>query len=161
MDGLLFTATFLAALGSGLVAGAFFAFSAFVMPALSRLPASSGIAAMRAITTAIRGAPFLILFFGTVVLTALLALAAPFRWSEPDALYLLAGGLLYLNGPFAVTLLRNLPLNNQLAGVKAHSSGTKVWTEYQSAWTLWNHVRAGAALAAAACFIAALVRQAA
>ena len=39
MDRLLTATTLLAALGSGLIAGAFFDFSAFVMAALARLPA--------------------------------------------------------------------------------------------------------------------------
>ena len=42
-----------------------------------------------------------------------MGIAATLRWSEPGALYLLIGSLLYLNGPFGVTLLKNLPLNNQ------------------------------------------------
>jgi uncharacterized membrane protein len=37
MHGLLFAATLVTALGCGLVAGVFFAFSSFVMPALARL----------------------------------------------------------------------------------------------------------------------------
>ena len=39
MDRRLTATTLLAALGSGLIAGAFFAFSAFVLAALARLPA--------------------------------------------------------------------------------------------------------------------------
>ena len=47
MDGLLFALTLFAALGCGVVAGVFFAFSAFVMRSLARLPAPQGIAACR------------------------------------------------------------------------------------------------------------------
>lgn len=162
MDGLLCAATFLAALGSALIAGAFFAFSAYLMPALARLAPAAGIAAMQSILMKIKSAPFLLVFFGMALLAALLGIAAPFRWSEPDALYLLAGSLLYLNGPLGVTLLRNMPLNNRIAGVRADSeTGAKVWKEYLPAWSAWNLVRVATALAAAACFIMALVRQAA
>jgi uncharacterized membrane protein len=52
LDGLLFVLTLFAALGCGLVAGVFFAFSTFVMKALARLPAEQGIAAMQAINAA-------------------------------------------------------------------------------------------------------------
>ena len=55
IDQALCAATFLAALGSGLIAGVFFAFSAFVLTALSRLPYQGGIAAMQAITAMIDG----------------------------------------------------------------------------------------------------------
>jgi hypothetical protein len=50
---LIVTLTVLAALGSGLVAGIFFAFSAFLMTALSRLPPLQGIAAMQSINVAV------------------------------------------------------------------------------------------------------------
>jgi hypothetical protein len=49
MSGILYTATLVTALGCGLVAGAFFAFSTFVMAALRRLKPEEGIAAMQSI----------------------------------------------------------------------------------------------------------------
>ena len=48
MSGILYTATLVTALGCGLVAGVFFAFSSFVMAALRRLKPEEGIAAMQA-----------------------------------------------------------------------------------------------------------------
>ncbi len=41
-DDLLFALTFVAAIGCGLVAGIFFAFSTFVMKALARIPPGDG-----------------------------------------------------------------------------------------------------------------------
>jgi uncharacterized membrane protein len=41
MEGFLFALTLLGVLGCGIIAGVFFAFSAFVMKALGRLPAQS------------------------------------------------------------------------------------------------------------------------
>lgn len=49
MTGLAYAVTLIAALGCGLVAGVFFAFSSFVMPALKRLPPAQGISAMQSI----------------------------------------------------------------------------------------------------------------
>src|SRR3972149_1862389 len=142
IDCLLFVSTVLAVLGCGLIAGAFFAFAAFVMTALGRLPMPTGIAAMQSIIAAIKGPLFLVVFFGTAALAALLGLAAPLRWSEPGAGYLLLGSLLFLNGPFGVTLMKNLPLNNKLAAVKPKSAeGARFWTEFRTVWGLWNHVR--------------------
>jgi uncharacterized membrane protein len=159
MDQLLFASTFLAALGAGLVAGNFFAFSAYTLPALRRLPPATGIAAMQSITTAAIKSPlFLVVFFGTAALAGLLGLAAPLEWSKPSALYLLIGSLLYLNGPFGVTLMKNLPLNNKLAVIKPGSpEGASLWREYLSSWSTWNHVRTVMSLAACASFIMALV----
>jgi uncharacterized membrane protein len=158
IDQLLCAATFLAALGSGLVAGVFFAFAAFVLAALARLPAANGIAAMQAITAAIKGPLFLVVFFGTAALTGVLGLAAPLKWSEPGSGWLLLGALLFLNGPFGVTLLKNLPLNNKLAATKPDGKdAARFWEEFRAVWGLWNHVRWIGALGAAAFFIMAMV----
>lgn len=158
MEHLLTTTTVLAALGSGLIAGAFFALAAFVLPALSRVEATAGIAAMQAIIAAIRSPLFLVLFFGTAALAGVMGIAATLQWGEPGALYLLIGSMLYLNGPFGVTLLKNVPLNNKLAAMKPESTSAKsYWTEFRAVWGYWNHLRWIGALAAAAAFIWALV----
>lgn len=68
--------TFLAALGAGLTAGLLFAFSAFVMDALARLPPEQGIAAMQSINVAVLNPLFFTVFFGTAVLCVVLAVAA-------------------------------------------------------------------------------------
>jgi uncharacterized membrane protein len=158
MQGLLLVLTVLAALGSGLVAGIFFAFSAFVMIALGRLPAENGIAAMQSINVAVLNPVFFAAFFGTAALALVLAIAALIDWSQPGAAYLLAGSLLYLIGTIFVTIACNVPLNNKLASVKPNSGeGKSVWAHYLSSWTAWNHVRTAASLAAAALFIIVLL----
>lgn len=143
----------LSALGCGLVAGIFFAFSAFVMAALARLPAPQGIAAMQSINIAVINPMFLVAFFGTAAACLLLAVVSLTGWSEPRAACLLAGALLYLVGTVLVTIAFNVPHNNALAAVDPNSSdGAILWTRYVGRWTAWNHVRAAAAFAAAASF---------
>jgi uncharacterized membrane protein len=158
MERLLTISTVLSALGSGLIAGAFFAFAAFVLPALSRLPAPAGISAMQSIIAAIKGPLFLVVFFGTAALAALMGIAATLKWGEPGAWSLLIGSLLYLNGPFGVTLLKNLPLNTRLAAMTPKDrDAANFWDEFRAVWGFWNHVRWIGALGAAAAFIWALV----
>ena len=153
----LFVLTLLAALGSGLMAGLFFAFSTSVMSALGRLPPSGGIAAMQAINVTIINPVFLGVFLGTAVLSALLVAAALLGWAPGAMAALLAGGVLYLAGCILVTMSLNVPLNNALAAVNpASSEGAAFWTRYLSTWTLWNHVRMLACLAATAAFALAL-----
>jgi uncharacterized membrane protein len=65
LDSLRFALTLLSALGCGLMAGVFFAFSAFVMNALARLPPPQGIAAMQSINVAVINPWFFVAFFGT------------------------------------------------------------------------------------------------
>jgi uncharacterized membrane protein len=153
LDGLILVA----ALGCGLVAGIFFAFSTFVMAALARLPAPHGIAAMQSINVAVINPVFLTAFFGTGAACLALAAASPMRWGSPDSPWLLAGGLLYLVGTLLVTMLCNVPCNNALAAVAPDGpEGAALWKRYVASWTAWNHVRAAAALAAAASFTIAL-----
>jgi uncharacterized membrane protein len=159
IDRVLFALTFVSALGSGLVAGIFFAFSAFVMGALARLPAEQGIAAMQSINIVVLNRVFFAAFFGTAVVCIVLAIAAFFRWGEPGTVYILVGSLLYLVGTIGVTMALNVPLNNALAAVAPNSTaGASLWARYLVNWTAWNHVRTAAPLAAAAAFIIALTK---
>jgi uncharacterized membrane protein len=148
-DQLFFALTFVTALGCGLMAGLFFAFSVSVMKAFARLPSAQGIAAMQSINVAIINPVFLATFFGTAAACVLVMIASLLRWHNRGAVYLVIGGALYLVGTFLVTLVFNVPKNNALASV-APAEGASLWTDYLSKWTAWNHVRAAAALAGAA-----------
>ena len=82
--------TFAAVLGSGLVAGVFFAFSTFIMRALGQLPVSQGIAAMKAINITVINSWFFLAFFGTGVVCLTVAFLA-FGSAAGHAPGLLAG----------------------------------------------------------------------
>jgi uncharacterized membrane protein len=160
MDELIFVVTFLAALGTALLAGNFFAFSAFLMRALGGLAAERGIVAMQAITVAIKWPVFLILFFGTAALCAVLAGSALLHWGAPGSCYLLAGTLLFLLGTFAVTMMRNVPFNRELIAVAPDTKDARdLWKRFQASWSLWNHVRTISAFLACAALILALVEM--
>lgn len=153
----LFALTLFAALGCGLVAGVFFAFSTFVMKALSRLPPAEGIAAMQSINVIVLNPWFLGAFLGTAAACVLALISALLRWHEPDAIYLIIGSALYLVGSLLVTIVFNVPRNEALASVvPAAPNSASLWASYVANWTAWNHVRAVASLAAAASFSIAL-----
>jgi uncharacterized membrane protein len=157
MNGFLFVLTLLAALGSAMMAGVFFAFSAFVMNALARLPAQQGIGAMQAINVAAVTFAFMAALFGTAVACGALAVWALFAWDERFAPYLLVGSSLYLIGTILLTIAYHVPRNEALARVEPHSvEAESHWRRYLSGWTAWNHLRAVAALAAAATLAIAL-----
>jgi uncharacterized membrane protein len=143
--------TLTAAGGSALMAGTYFAFSTFVMPALDRLPPSQAIAAMQSINTTIVGSPFIPVFLGTAVLGAGLAVAAVTGNAPNRALLLSAAGA-YLLGSFGVTMLANVPLNDALA---ARPAAHDAWQTYSAPWTGWNHVRTIGSLLAALLFVLA------
>lgn len=161
-DYLFFALKLFSALGCGLIAGVFFAFSAFVMSAFARLQPAQGIAAMQSINVAVINPLFMTAFLGTGAACVVLAIFSLFKWQQAGAAYLLVGSLLYLVGTVLVTMLLNVPLNNALATVEPGSAdGANLWTRYLTNWTLWNHVRAVAALAAAASIIVAIGYRAA
>jgi uncharacterized membrane protein len=140
-------------LGSGLMAGFFFAFSVCVMKALGKLPPEQGIAAMQSINAVVLNPVFLTVFLGTGCLCAVGIYGSVLHWQEPMAAYLLAGGAVYLVGSILVTTLFNEPRSNALSERTPSSvEGVKLWASYLSGWTAWNHVRTLAALAAAALF---------
>ncbi|HEY7465390.1 MAG TPA: anthrone oxygenase family protein [Dehalococcoidia bacterium] len=157
-DGWLGALTFATALGCGLVGGVFFAFSTFVMPALARLPAAQGIAAMQSINVAVITPSVMVPLFGTGAACLLLAVASLLTPSRPGRWLVLAGAVLYVAGTVLVTIVGNVPLNDSLAAVDAAGAeGARVWAFYLTAWTAWNHVRTIAALAAAAALTLALL----
>jgi uncharacterized membrane protein len=146
-----------AALGCGLVAGVFFAFSTFVMPALARLQPPQGIAAMQSMNITAINPLFMLAIFGTAAACICLAVSSLLKWQQPGAVYLLVGSLLYLVGAVLVTGVFNVPLNDALAIVDPNSpDGASLWSSYLTNWTNWNHVRTVAAIAAAALFTIAL-----
>ena len=147
-----------AALGSGLIAGVFFAFSSFVMSALGRLPPPQGIAAMQSVNIAVINPVFMGVLFGTAVLMLYLGYWGARHGEDRRTMMLMAGAICYLIGSIAVTMVFNVPLNNALAAVDPTSSGgAALWTKYHSSWTWWNHLRGAAALAASAAFIRTFV----
>jgi uncharacterized membrane protein len=154
---LLVAITFVAALGSGVMAGLFFVFSVFMMTALARLGAPQGIAAMQSVNIAIINPIFLAVFLGTAILSVVTALAAIWSWSAAGSGWLLAGSVFYLAGIVAVTMVFNVPLNDTLAAVDpASAEGAAIWERYLDVWVKWNHLRTVAGIGALACFIQAL-----
>ena len=138
----------LAIMGSGLMAGLFFAFSTAVMAALARLPAAQGADAMNAINVVIVNPLFLAVFMGTTALALLLGVRAALGWSQPGSAWLLSGSLFYLVGIFGVTVVFNVPLNDTLAA----SGDAGTWSRFLADWVPWNHLRTLAGAGALLCY---------
>ena len=143
----------------GLVAGIFYAFSTFVMPALGGLDAEKGISSMQAINITVITPLFFVAFFGAALCSVYLGFYAYVQWGSTRAIYLMVGSGLYLVGSLLVTMVFNVPLNNTLAVVTANpmtDADVMIWSEYLLDWTFWNHVRTMASLGAMVAFIFAL-----
>ena len=92
-----------ACVGSGLIAGIFFAFSSFIMKAFDRLPARLAISAMQQINSSVLNATFLSTFFGMALVCAALAIWSSFEPAGWRPWFALAGACCYLMGTFGVT----------------------------------------------------------
>lgn len=137
--------TIAAAVGSGLMAGAFMAFSTFVMAGLRDVPDATGLSVMQAINRrAPRG-----LFVTTLMLTALLAVAvivvAFLPWTDASPLRI-AGGIASLV-QMGMTAGFHVPRNDRLDRLDASSASSRAaWRAYARTWTSGNHVRTLASL---------------
>jgi uncharacterized membrane protein len=158
MSTTLFTTTFAAVLGTGVVGGVFYAFSSFVMPGLERLPAAQGVAAMKEINITAEHPAFMVAFMGTTALCLYLGVRGVLDWGDTRATLLVAGSALYLAGAFLLTIAYNVPLNNELAGLSPHAAdAAQRWQEYLDQWNWANHLRGAASVAAAAAYLGALL----
>jgi len=131
-----------AALSSGLIAGVYFAFSAFIMQAFEKIDTTQSIAAMKSINQTILRSLFMPLFFGSSLISVCLIIAAFAQWGEDDAELILIAGSVYFIGMFVCTVFFNVPLNNSLERLDPNSTNAhQLWCRYQKTWTSWNHLR--------------------
>lgn len=148
MHSVIHVLTLISIIGCGLIAGIFFAFSTFIMQALSRLDNSKGIEAMQLINVTVLTPWFLVAFMGTAALCLILGISTFWSWVQPGKSYLLIGCLFYFIGTFLVTIVFNVPMNNVLKDMDpATAESSDYWKgTYLTKWVFWNHVRTAAAV---------------
>lgn len=146
-----------AAVGSAVVGGVFFGFSALVLPGLARIESRSAVAAMQAINVVAVRPPLMLALFGTALVSAAVLVLAFLPWQTGSA-WLIAGAVIYLAGVVGVTGAVNVPLNNALAARDtAHPETAALWATYLRRWTRANTVRGWAGALAALAFLLALI----
>ena len=145
------------AIACAVVSGVFFAFSSFVMRALTRLPPEQGIAAMQSINVVVINPLFMTALFGTGIACAAWVVYAVMQWQGAVSACLIGGSLSYLLGTIVVTMVCNVPLNDALAATNpARGDAASFWAAYARQWTAWNHVRTISGIVAAALFLVAM-----
>lgn len=147
-----------AAIGSALIGGVLFAFSSFVMPALRRIPAPQGIAAMQSINRQATG----FAFGGLIAVTLLLAIGVGMHTvrhrDQPGASWVGVGTISVMIA-LAITGGYNVPRNNQLATLDASTpEAAHYWSTFLTEWIIANHVRASFCIIAAISYTIALRR---
>lgn len=152
------TLTVLCAVATASVGGVFFAFSAFVMAGLNRLPSPQGIAAMQSINVTAVRPPLMMALFGTAALTVVLAVHALMHWGDRRALLIVIGAAVYVMGAVVLTGSFHVPRNDELAALDPSAPGSAgPWASYVREWTAVNHLRALAGVGSSALFIKALL----
>lgn len=147
----------LATLVSAVLGGVFLAFSAVVMRSLAK--AHCGAQAMQIINREVFTSVFGALLWAMLVMALAIVGYALFQVSGPAKPLVLAAALVYGVGVGVVSGLFNVPMNNILDVMDWPSPQTTAYfeTNYVPVWKGWNHVRTVACIAAAACYLAALL----
>lgn len=159
MNGLLFPATALAMLGTGLFGGFLFAFSNVVMPSLARQEPPAAIRTMQTINIVVGNGLFGILLVGTTMLAVALGGFAIANIATAGAPLLLAGSAAYLLVGIGVTGAVNVPMNQRLERVDSLGhQATEAWHGFVGRWVVWNHVRTVASALAALAYGLALAQ---
>jgi uncharacterized membrane protein len=155
----IYTATVVtAAVCAGVAGGVYFSFSALVLPALRGRLAGDAVAVMRAVNVAAVRPPFMLVFFGGAVSAAAVAVtevvgSVGSAGSVGDVHPARVVGAALALAAFGITVVRNVPLNNALAGRSPD------WQRFEPRWRRANHARAAASILAAVALGASLAAR--
>lgn len=146
-----------AAVGSGIMAGFYLAFSALVMPGLRRTAAGGAVTAMQRMNEHAPAA-WVPVALTTAVLSIVLAVSGVGALGTVAGLLDVAGAVAYL-ASVAITIAYHVPRNERLAALDPDDGGSAAyWATFLTEWTRMNHVRTATCAVAAACFAAAVAR---
>lgn len=158
MDVIQAAALVAATVSMGLMAGVFAIYANAIMPGLRRTDAGTFVGAFRSIDRAIINPPFLLTFFGALVLTGL---AAALQLDDGGALlaWTVAAFVLYL-AVVLITFRIHLPRNDAIKAATDPDLAAVRRRFDEAAWVRWNVVRALASTAALGCLAWALAEYA-
>jgi uncharacterized membrane protein len=148
-------------LSTGLITGLLYAYSCSVNTGLGKLSDKEYLTAMQSINRSILNPAFFVTFFGTLVL---LPICSWFEYSTavPNSFYLfLFATIIYTVGVFGVTVLGNVPLNNNLDNfdIKKASleSISKQRVKFESPWNRLHLIRTIASIISFGLLITAVI----
>lgn len=135
----------LTALATALIAGLFYAYSCSVNIGLGRLPDSEYLNAMQKINAAILNPGFFASFMGTLILLPVSTWLQFSAGNSTRFYLLLAATAVYVIAVFGVTILGNVPLNEQLAAANLQKLSIQQVSElrmaFEKPWLLYHMVR--------------------
>jgi uncharacterized membrane protein len=135
----------LSALATALIAGLFYAYSCSVNIGLGQLPDNEYLGAMQKINAAILNPWFFASFMGTLILLPISTWLQFSAGNSTRFYLLLAASIVYVVAVFGVTVVGNVPLNEQLATANLQKLSIKQMSElratFEKPWLLYNLVR--------------------
>ncbi len=146
------------ALGSGLMAGFFLAFSTITMSGLRAVAPAEGLRVMQAINRSPNSSPaLLVTLLGTGVVSVAAAAMSVGRLDEASSWYLVSGAALYLVGTLGLTIVFHVPRNLAIDALDPSAAASlEEWKVYARIWTAGNHVRTVSSLLAMIAFVLSL-----
>jgi len=139
------TSLFITVLLAGLVAGLLYSYSCSVNLGLRSLPDSDYLKAMQSINSAIQNPWFFVSFMGLLVMYPLSIWQMYSQQAMPAYYFMLLATVLYFTGVFGVTVLGNVPLNNQLAGFDVSNATideiTAMRIAFEKPWNTFHFIR--------------------
>ena len=155
-------ATLIAAtLTTGLSAGLYYGFACAVMPGLARSGDRTFVETMQRINTAIINGWFMLLFLGSLLLTAAAAALQLAGGNGTSTAWTVAALALY-SAVLVITMAFNVPLNNALdaGGTPESEAGLAALRgQFERPWVRWNLLRSAVNAAAFGCLLVALLEQ--
>jgi uncharacterized membrane protein len=154
---------FLTILFSGLMAGLLYSYSCSVNPGLKALPDKEYLSAMQSINRAIQNPVFFISFMGLLVLLPVSSWLSYKQSMTVPFIYVLIATVIYFIGVFGVTVMGNIPLNNQLEKFNISSSSATQIADmrlgFETAWVRWHTVRTIASVISFGVLVLGLFRR--
>jgi uncharacterized membrane protein len=127
---------------TGAVAGLFFAYSVSVMIGLDAIKPDQAIAAMRGINEKIQNPVFLPAFLLTPVVAVITGVLLLVLGQRAAGIVFFLSAAAYVLGALVPSFAVNIPMNDALDTARVPAAeAARVWSDYSSRWTLWNHVR--------------------
>lgn len=128
---------------TALIGGLFYAYSCSVILGLGKLSDAEYLKSMQSINREILNPVFFMSFMGTAILLPVMTFIL--RGQNPAFLFLLSATLVYLIGVFGITMVGNVPLNNQLDQFDIMNSSTEAMRKmregFENRWNFLNHIR--------------------
>jgi uncharacterized membrane protein len=137
----------LSLLGGGLVVGVQLAFANAILPSLANHEPEQAMFGMREINDRLGDARFLAVYYATLLAVCAVGVLAFLSLESVERWWLVAGAVVYVLGPFGVTLLHQDPLNQDLRAADWSNAG-RVWPAFRRRAQFWSAIRAALGIAA-------------